>query len=49
MPLPFFRDDVDVLVDVADSLTREVHVAVGKEVVDHLTYFWPSMMWTNLK
>ena len=42
-------DDVDVLVDVADGLTREVRVAVGKEVVNHLTYLWPSMMWVNLQ
>ena len=25
-------DELDVLVDVADGLTREVHVAVGEEV-----------------
>ena len=42
-------DVVDVLVDVADGLTREVRVAVDKEVVHHLTYLWPSMMWSNLK
>ena len=42
-------NEVDVLVDVADDLTREVHVAVGKEIVYHLTYFWPSMMWLNLQ
>ena len=42
-------DEVDVLVDVADGLTRERRVAVGQELVDHLTYFWPSMMWSNLQ
>ena len=41
--------DADVLVDVPDGLPRKVHVAVGKEIVYHLTYFWPSMMWSNLQ
>ena len=41
-------DVIDVLVDVANGLTREVHVAVGKEVVHHLMYFWPTMMCSNL-
>ena len=45
----FVLDEVDVQVDVADALTREVHVAVGEEVVDHLSYFLPSMMWSNLQ
>ena len=45
----FVLDEVDVLVDVADGLTREVHVTVGEEVVDHLSYFLPSMMWSNLE
>ena len=45
----FVLDEVDVLVDVADGLTREAHVAVGEEVVEHLSYFWPSMMWSNLQ
>ena len=42
----FHSHDIDVLVDVADGLTREVRVAAGEEVVDHLTYFLPCMMWT---
>ena len=45
----FLSHDVDVLVDVPDGLTREVHVAVGKEVISHLKCFLPCMMWTNLK
>ena len=44
----FTFEVVDVLVDVGDGLTREVHVAAGK-VVHHLTCFWPSVMWPNLK
>ena len=41
-------NDVDVLVDVADGLTRQVRVAVGEEVADHLSYFWPSMVWSHM-
>ena len=39
-------DVVDVLVDDADGLTWKVRVAVCEEVVDHLTYLRPSMMWS---
>ena len=42
-------DEVSVLVNFADGLVREARVAVGKQVVYHLTCFWPSMMRSNLR
>ena len=37
-------DVVEILVDVADGLTRKMRVVVREEVVDHLTYPRPDRM-----